>query len=141
MFSHSGEEAYLRTKQVLDEAATVSSMLFLDEDDMAKRYRRAYEREDAVDSADVASAASNGFKMPEIAPANPGAEPPSFRGKWLFLPAGEVDGGGGGGEFSNGFGGGVLNPAGSGAREAVERRPEETFFCDAFLDLQSLLVR
>lgn len=125
----------------------MSNMLFLDEDDMVKRYRKAYDREDALDSVDAASASAangngNGFKMPEIAPVNPGATPPSFHRNSLFLPAGGVDGGSnGGGEFSDGFGGGVLASAGSGGSGAVERRPEEKLFCDAFLDLQSVLVR
>ena len=41
---------------MLDEAATVSGMLFLDEGDMSQRYRKAYEREDALDGAPAADA-------------------------------------------------------------------------------------
>lgn len=119
-----GEEAYLRTKRLLDEAASVSNMLFVDEQDMSQRYQKAYEREDALDSAAAAAEANN-------------AASASFGGSSLFFPAGGV---GGDGEAT---GGGIL--AAAAARSlpfgAVDRRPEEKLFCDAFLDLQSLRVR
>lgn len=127
-----GQEAYLRTKQLLDEAATVSSMLFDDIQDMSGHFRKAYERDDALDAS--ASAAVSGGWMPDATIGASG----SFGGSFIPFPAGEV-----GSRVSGRFGGGVMAAAaGSGGSEgASERRPEEKMFCEAFLDLQSLVVR
>lgn len=125
---------------MLDEAATVSSMLFLDEGDMSQRYRKAYDREDALDGAPAAADASGQVHQA----TNPASV--SFGGAGsLFFRATSEPGAGGG--FPEGGGGGILAAAaaagGGGANVplgAVERRPEEKLFCDALLDLQSLTV-
>ncbi|CAN0140320.1 unnamed protein product [Scytosiphon promiscuus] len=120
---------------MLDEASAVSNMLFLDEGDMSRRYDKVYAREDAL----------NGFGASGSAGA-PGADKNGrglglFGESALFFPAGEVGGGGGG--DSAGAVGGVLAAAagGGGASRAVDIRPEENKFCDAFLELQKLLKR
>ncbi|CAN0103247.1 unnamed protein product, partial [Laminaria digitata] len=132
---NTGREAYLRTKQMLDEAATVSSMLFLDEGDMSQRYRKAYDREDALDGAPASDASG---QVPQA--SNPASA--SFGGAGsLFFRATSEPGAGGG--FPEGGGGGIL-AAGGGANVplgAVERRPEEKLFCEALLDLQDLTRR
>lgn len=121
-----GQEAYLRTKQMLDEATTASNTLFVDEEDMSHRYRKAYEREDAPDAISIAGDdRMNGRQL-----SAPFRESSSF----FFQPG---DGGvsqGGGGDFLASAAGGVA------LMGAVERRPEEKLFCDAFVDLQALVV-
>lgn len=97
---------------MLDEAATVSSMLFLDEGDMSQRYRKAYDREDALDGAPAAADASG--QVPQA--SNPASV--SFGGAGsLFFRATSEPGAGGG--FPEGGGGGILAAAaaaGGGAR-------------------------
>lgn len=109
-------------------------MLFVDEEDMSHRYRKAYEREDALDAATTPAAAEG--LMPDTSKGASGTFGESSR----FFRAGEADGGGG---ASESFGsGGLAAAAGRGSPlGTAERRPEEKLFCDAFLDLQNLLVR
>lgn len=125
---------------MLDEAATVSSMLFLDEGDMSQRYRKAYDREDALDSAPAADASGQVSQATNPASASFGSA-----GSLFFRATSEPETGSG---FPEGGGGGILAAAAAagGGRAnvplgAVERRPEEKLFCDALLDLQSLTVR
>lgn len=130
---------------MLDEAATVSSMLFLDEGDMSQRYRKAYAREDALNGAPAGEAAS-GQAPPSTRSTSTSSA--SFGGggasSLFFRATGEPGVGGG---FPEGGGGGILAAAAAAAAGAnnvplgaVERRPEEKLFCDALLDLQSLTV-
>lgn len=132
-----GQEAYLRTKQILDEATNVSNMLFVDEEDMSQRYQKVYEREDAYDGT---AAAPTGRGSTEIgSQAMPGTNErlsAPFGASSLFFPGDDS------GKVSEGVGVGVLAAAASmGAPLGkVERRPEERLYCDAFLDLQSMLV-
>lgn len=128
---------------MLDEAATVSSMLFLDEGDMSQRYRKAYAREDALDGDPAGDAASG-----QVPPAtnSTSASSTSFgsggAASLFFRATGEPGVGGG---FPERGGGGILAAAAAGANNvppgAVERRPEEKLFCEALLDLQSLTVK
>lgn len=141
-----GREAYLRTKQALDEASAVSSMLFLDDshydNDNDTRYKRyqhtSHERE--KDSFDAAVGAGAGGRW--MADADKGNRAPALFGEGsLFLATGEADGVSGRG--SEGMAGGILAAA-AGRRAAlgmVDIRPEEKQFCDAFLELQELMVR
>lgn len=137
---------------MLDEASAVSSMLFLDEGDMAHRYQKAYEREDALDATAAAAAAATGgtgIGSGRLPDTNRRTSPSALFGETsLFLPGGGGgcgDGGGGGftGRGSGGMQGGILAAAAGGSAPlgAVDIRPEEMQFCDAFLELQSLLVR
>lgn len=134
-----GREAYLRTKQMLDEASAVSNTLFLDEVDMSRRYQRAYEREGALDAA-AAAAAAGGSGVGGMPGANSSSGSGFFNeGSLFFAPAG-----GDGRGSSSGGDGGVLAAVAAGrsapAAAAVEIRPEEKQFCEAFLELQALLV-
>lgn len=140
-FSHTclscaGREAYLRTRQALDEASAVSSMLFLDDghNDRSNRFQEAkHERDDSLDAA----AGASGW-MADTARGNRASA--LFGGSSLFLPAGEADSGSGKG--SEGMAGGILAAA-AGRRAplgVLDIRPEEKQFCDAFLELQDLMV-
>ncbi|CAN0229345.1 unnamed protein product, partial [Ectocarpus fasciculatus] len=137
---NTGREAYLRTKQMLDEASAVSNTLFLDEGDMSRRYQRAYEREDALDAAAAAAAAAGGSGaggMPGTSSGGSGF----FNGGSLFFPPA---GGDGGGSSAGGAGEGILAAVAAGRSVppgAVEIRPEEKQFCGAFLELQALVNR
>lgn len=134
---------------MLDEASAVSSMLFLDEADMSHRYRKAYEREDALHAtAAVAAAAAAATGSAGIGTGIGSRASPSalFGESSLFLPSAGAAGGGGGGRGWGVSGGkieGSVLAAGRSAplgASAVDIRPEEKKFCDAFLELQSLLV-
>lgn len=134
--SSAGREAYLRTKQALDEASAVSSMLFLDDGDMPKRYQQTNdEREDSLDAA--VGAGASGW----MADADKSSRPSALFGESsLFLPAGEADSISG--RVSKGMAGGILAAA-AGRRAplgVMDIRPEEKQFCDAFLELQNLMV-
>lgn len=137
-----GREAYLRTKQALDEASAVSSMLFLDDgrNDMSKRYQAeqtAHERDDSLDAA--VGAGSGGW----MAGTDRGHRASALFGESsLFLPTGEADSVSGGGRVSEGKGGGIWAAAAGGRAPlaVVDIRPEEKQFCDAFLELQNLMV-
>lgn len=143
-----GREAYLRTKQALDEASAVSSMLFLDDgrNDISNRYQpqpqpqqTAHERDDSFDAAVGAGA---GGWMADMDKGNRASA--LFGEHSLFLPSGETDSSVGGiGRVSEGMGGGILAAA-AGSRApvgVVDIRPEEKKFCDAFLELQNLKVK
>lgn len=119
-------------------------MLFLDDgrDDMSKRYqpqhqRTAHERDDSFDAA--VGAGAGGW----MAGTDKGNRASALFGEnSLFLPTGRADSVGGSGRFSDGMGGGILAAA-AGSRASlgvVDIRPEEKEFCDAFLDLQNLMV-
>eukprot|EP00903_Cladosiphon_okamuranus_P012066 g11327.t1 len=135
-----GREAYLRTKQALDEASAVSSMLFLDDDrnDMpSKRYQpqqTAHERDDSLDARLGAGAGS------WMAGTDHGNRASALFGEGsLFLPTREADSSISG----EGMGGGILTSSASGMAPlaVVDIRPEEKQFCEAFLELQKLMKR
>lgn len=128
----SGREAYLRTKQLLDEAATVSNLLYVDEEDMSHRYRKVYEREEARQGA----IAPRDRLVPD-----PGNGIPALFGASSLFPEDASDRGSVGG-FSTLFRGGVLATVADKAAllGATQRRPEEQRFCEAFVDLKGKVV-
>lgn len=122
-----GEQAYLRTQQILEEATAVSDILFADDADMARRRQRVYAREDALDAA-----AAHPWRS-TMSPSSLFGNAPFSAGPGKGSSAGVV-----------GFGDITLAPGpgrGLGQKAAAERRPEERRCCDAFLNLKDLLVR
>ena len=139
-----GREAYLRTKQALDEASAVSSMLFLDNghNDMSEqqRYQPQQPAHEHDDSFDAAIRAGAGGWMADKGKGKGNRASALFGESSLFLPSGEADSVSG--RVSDGMGGGILAAAAGGRAPlaVVDIRPEEKQFCDAFLELQGLMV-
>lgn len=112
----------------------MSSMLFIDDGDMASRHRKAYEQEDAMSSAGLRRVTPQSRGDDSSAPRPTAASPVGGR-DGLF---GAASSGTGGGE---GHGSGVLKQASRVVLEdAGDRRPEERLFCDSFLELLAILV-
>eukprot|EP00752_Nemacystus_decipiens_P004160 g3806.t1 len=136
-----GREAYLRTKQALDEASAVSNILLLDDGrNMSKRYQQpAQGLDDSFDAA--VDAGAGGW----TADTDKGSRDSALFGESsLFLPTGEADSSvGGSGRVSKDMGGGILAAAAGGRASlgVVDIRPEEKQFCGAFLDLQNVMKR
>lgn len=137
-----GREAYLRTKHALDEASAVSSMLFLDDGDMHgnEATSKRYQADERRDSFDAAVGAGAGGWMADTDKRNSASALFGQGSLFLSTNTGEADGVSG--RVSEGMAGGILAAA-AGRRAplgVVDIRPEEKQFCDAFLELQNLMV-
>lgn len=127
----SGKEAFLRTKQILDEAATVSSMLFIDEEDMADRYRRAYAKQEGEEAMETEPSVI-GRKEISV-----GEHPP---GTTSIFKTGLFGGATDSSVRADGTAGALITSSRLSMEEPVERRPEERKFCELFIDLLELKV-
>ncbi len=126
-------------------------MLFLGDgmSGMSRRYEGYEEKDDGGEDGLDAGAGAGGSSWACTGNrGGVGVYASSFGEKSLFFPAREAGGGGGGGgaddeRGSEWMAGGILAaaanrtvPSGGG-----DIRPEENLFCDAFLELKSVLVR
>lgn len=124
-----GEEAFLRTKKLLDDAANATEALFDEDGDVSRRYQRIQAREAALGLG----MGNNMSENKQSFPPHPLFTTSVFHG---FLPASTADDADG----ANIDGTGLAAASRVANQDPIERRPEERLFCEAFLELRELLV-